>query len=99
MAQRLASALCYRVADSAGLHPQDVHRQTASESHTDTGIWLSPLREEEVEVVEVGDGEVAMTEIPIALILQGMVHPETGVIAPGAGVQAAGASAEVAAEV
>ena len=98
MAQRLASVLCCRVADSAGLHQRDVHHQTASESHTDTGIWPLLQQEEEVEVVEVGDDEVAMTEILTDLILQGMVHPETGVIARGAGVRVAGASAEVVAE-
>lgn len=98
MAQRLALASCCRVAGSAGLHQRDVHHQTASESRTDTGIWLSLLREEEVEVEGVGGGEAVTTEIPIALILQGMVHPETGVTAQEAEVRAAEASAGVAAE-
>ena len=85
MAQRLASASCYHVADSADLHQQDVRHQTASESHTDTEIWLLQLQEEEVEVEGVGGEEAVTTETPIALVLQEMVHPETGVTAREAG--------------
>jgi hypothetical protein len=89
-------------AGSADPHPPDVRRQTASESHTDTEIWLQlpPEEEEEEVVVEVGEGEeVVMMEIPIVLVLREMLRPETGVTAPGAGVRLAGVPAGVSAEV
>jgi hypothetical protein len=97
--------LCCPDAGSADPRLQDVHRRTASESHTDTEPWLPPLpeeeeEEEEVVVVEVEEGEeVVMTEIPTVLVLQEMLRPETGVIARGVGVRLAEVSAGVAAEV
>jgi hypothetical protein len=47
-------------------------------------------QEEEVEVAGEGEDE-AMMEILIALVLQEMHHPETGVVAQEAGARAAGA--------
>jgi hypothetical protein len=95
--------LCCPDADSADPRPLDVHRQTVLESHTDTEIWplLPPEEEEEVVVVvEAEEGEeVVMMEIPIVLVLQEMLRPETGVTAPGAGVRLAEVPVGVAAEV
>jgi hypothetical protein len=93
--------LCCPDAGSADPHPPDVRRQTASESHTDTEIWLLLPPEEEEEVVLEAEegGEVVMMEIPIVLVRQGMLRPETGVTARGAGVRLAGVPAGVAAEV
>jgi hypothetical protein len=93
--------LCCPDAGSADPHPPDVRRQTASESHTDTEIWLLLLPEEEEEVVvEAGEGgEVVMMEILIVLARRGMLRPETGVTARGAGVRLAGVPVGVAAEV
>jgi hypothetical protein len=95
--------LCCPDADSADPRPLDVHRQTVLESHTDTEIWplLPPEEEEEVVVVvEAEEGEeVVMMETPIVLVLQGMLRPETEVIARGAEVRLAGVPAGVAAEV
>jgi hypothetical protein len=92
-------------AGSADPHPPDVRRQTASESHTDTEIWLLLLLLEEEEeavtvVAEVAEGEEVPTmEIPIVPVLREMLRPETGVTAPGAGVRLAGVPAGVSAEV
>jgi hypothetical protein len=95
--------LCCPDAGSADHRPLDVHHRTVSESHTDTEIWPLLLPEEEeamVVVAEVVEGEeVVMTETPIVLVLQGMLRPETEVIARGAEVRLAGVPVGVAAEV
>ena len=87
----MASALYCLVADLADPRPPDVRRQTASENHTDTEIWLLQLLEEEEAVAEEAEGgEVPMMETTIALALQEMLRPETGATARGAEARAAG---------